>query len=176
MPWCPKCRAEYREGFIRCSTCDVPLVDTLPEYTAEPQQETALPDGMTKPIAVFTAANRLEAETVCELLRTQGIAVLDRPAAFRQIQAYAGADARFGVEILVDAADTARARVLIDEMKAGLQEQPPDEEELARLAEEQALEMPAQQAEDNASFRLLPVVAAVIAAALVLLYFVTNRM
>ena len=151
MPWCPKCRAEYREGFIRCSTCDVPLVDTLPEYTAEPQQETALPDGMTKPIAVFTAANRLEAETVCELLRTQGIAVLDRPAAFR-------------------------ARALIDEMKAGLQEQPPDEEELARLAEEQALEMPAQQAEDNASFRLLPVVAAVIAAALVLLYFVTNRM
>ena len=80
------------------------------------------------------------------------------------------------MEILVDAADTARARVLIDEMKAGLQEQPPDEEELARLAEEQALEMPAQQAEDNASFRLLPVVAAVIAAALVLLYFVTNRM
>ena len=53
MPWCPKCLAEYREGFIRCSTCDVPLVDTLPEYTAEPQQETALPDGMTKPIAVF---------------------------------------------------------------------------------------------------------------------------
>jgi len=27
---CPQCRAEYRAGFIRCSDCDVELVDHLP--------------------------------------------------------------------------------------------------------------------------------------------------
>lgn len=28
--FCPKCRAEYREGFYRCSDCDVDLVSELP--------------------------------------------------------------------------------------------------------------------------------------------------
>ena len=28
--FCPKCRAEYRPGFTRCSDCDVPLVERLP--------------------------------------------------------------------------------------------------------------------------------------------------
>ncbi len=31
MPFCPECRAEYRPGFTTCSTCDVELVDELPE-------------------------------------------------------------------------------------------------------------------------------------------------
>ncbi|MGE5404205.1 MAG: hypothetical protein ACM3PP_04635 [Candidatus Saccharibacteria bacterium] len=31
MPWCPKCRVEYREGFKECSDCQVDLVDKLPE-------------------------------------------------------------------------------------------------------------------------------------------------
>src|SRR5262245_56520608 len=28
--FCPQCRAEYREGFVKCSDCDIPLVDQLP--------------------------------------------------------------------------------------------------------------------------------------------------
>ena len=71
MPWCPKCKAEYREGFTECSTCHVPLVDTLPEEKEAPEREKfVLPDGMEKPIAVYTAQNRLEAETICDLLYT----------------------------------------------------------------------------------------------------------
>jgi len=30
MPWCPKCREEYREGFKICSDCGTELVDELP--------------------------------------------------------------------------------------------------------------------------------------------------
>ena len=110
------------------------------------------------------------------MLRENDIVVLHRPAAFRQIQAYSGADARFGVEIVVDASQTARARALIDEMNHSFAEAPVDEEELARLAEEQAMQVPEQPMEDNASFKLLPVVAGVIAVALLLLYLVSNRM
>ena len=139
-------------------------------------EEFVLPDGMEKPIAVYTAKNRLEAEMVCDMLRENDIVVLHRPAAFRQIQAYSGADARFGVEIVVDASQTARARALIDEMNHSFAEAPVDEEELARLAEEQAMQVPEQPMEDNASFKLLPVVAGVIAVALLLLYLVSNRM
>jgi hypothetical protein len=33
--FCPNCKAEYREGILRCSECDVDLVFELP---AEPDQ------------------------------------------------------------------------------------------------------------------------------------------
>ena len=32
--FCPQCRLEYREGFTRCSDCDVPLVESLPPEEA----------------------------------------------------------------------------------------------------------------------------------------------
>ncbi len=28
---CPKCGAEYRQGYYRCADCDVPLVESLPD-------------------------------------------------------------------------------------------------------------------------------------------------
>ncbi|MGN6713538.1 hypothetical protein [Anaerocolumna jejuensis] len=31
MPWCPECKAEYVEGITTCTTCGVPLVDSLEE-------------------------------------------------------------------------------------------------------------------------------------------------
>jgi hypothetical protein len=36
--FCPKCKAEYRVGFVRCSDCHVDLVDHLP--VAKPPNET----------------------------------------------------------------------------------------------------------------------------------------
>ena len=128
-----------------------------------------LPEGMSRPVAVFTAKNRLEAESIEDMLRDNDIPVFDRPAAFRQIQSYSGADARFGVELVVDASQTARARQLIDEMQTEL-----SEDDLARLAEEQAEQMPKAEVEDSASLRLLPVIAGILVLALVVLYFVTR--
>lgn len=179
MPWCPKCGSEYRDGFTECASCGVKLVDKLTDEQKkqaemEERRDMVLPEGMSRPVAVFTAKNRLEAESIEDMLRDNDIPVFDRPAAFRQIQSYSGADARFGVELVVDASQTARARQLIDEMQTELSENELSEDELARLAEEQAEQMPKAEAEDSASLRLLPVIAGILVLALVVLYFVTR--
>ena len=179
MPWCPKCGSEYRDGFTECASCGVKLVDKLTDEQKkqaemEERRDMVLPEGMSLPVAVFTAKNRLEAESIEDMLRDNAIPVFDRPAAFRQIQSYSGADARFGVELVVDASQTARARQLIDEMQTELSENELSEDDLARLAEEQAEQMPKAEVEDSASLRLLPVIAGILVLALVVLYFVTR--
>ena len=179
MPWCPKCGSEYRDGFTECASCGVKLVDKLTgeqknQAEMEERRDMVLPEGMSRPVAVFTAKNRLEAESIEDMLRDNDIPVFDRPAAFRQIQSYSGADARFGVELVVDASQTARARQLIDEMQTELSENELSEDDLARLAEEQAEQMPKAEVEDSASLRLLPVIAGILVLALVVLYFVTR--
>ena len=179
MPWCPKCGSEYRDGFTECASCGVKLVDKLTDEQKkqaemEERRDMVLPEGMSRPVAVFTAKNRLEAESIEDMLRDNDIPVFDRPAAFRQIQSYSGADARFGVELVVDASQTARARQLIDEMQTELSENELSEDELARLAEEQAEQMPKAEVKDSASLRLLPVIAGILVLALVVLYFVTR--
>lgn len=179
MPWCPKCGSEYRDGFTECASCGVKLVDKLTDEQKkqaemEERRDMVLPEGMSRPVAVFTAKNRLEAESIEDMLRDNDIPVFDRPAAFRQIQSYSGADARFGVELVVDASQTARARQLIDEMQTELSENELSEDELARLAEEQAEQMPKAEVEDSASLRLLPVIAGILVLTLVVLYFVTR--
>jgi hypothetical protein len=69
MPWCPVCRAEYEQGFTRCSDCEVDLVDQLPdEFAGEP------------PVIVFTANTHSEAMVVAATLRSEGIPTyLDSP-------------------------------------------------------------------------------------------------
>lgn len=34
--FCPQCRSEYREGFTRCESCDVPLVAVLAPEAGDP--------------------------------------------------------------------------------------------------------------------------------------------
>ena len=50
MPYCPRCRAEFRAGFELCKSCGgVPLVDSLPdtlELSAD-ELETATPVGVS---------------------------------------------------------------------------------------------------------------------------------
>ncbi len=44
--FCPECRAEYREGFVRCGSCNVDLVPELP-----PEDTFASVDAMAKALA-----------------------------------------------------------------------------------------------------------------------------
>lgn len=39
MPWCPKCKSEYREGIKECADCKIPLMDELPPDSENPYLE-----------------------------------------------------------------------------------------------------------------------------------------
>ena len=60
MPWCPKCKCEYKAGITECADCKVPLVDELPKedfkevqdipvYEVPSESEMASEDGEKRP-------------------------------------------------------------------------------------------------------------------------------
>jgi hypothetical protein len=64
--FCPKCKAEFREGFNHCKECNLDLVESLPE---DPPVEHF------RPAVVFTTSNILEAQLVKSLLEGNGVTV-----------------------------------------------------------------------------------------------------
>ena len=64
--YCPKCKAEYREGFSRCAECDVDLVPELPSESEE------VPEYVDW-IKVITFTDRVEADLALGLLEANDI-------------------------------------------------------------------------------------------------------
>ncbi len=56
MPWCPKCKNEYKEGYTVCADCGSQLVESLEEG----------------PVAVYFGAEN-ELEEMCNFMRANGI-------------------------------------------------------------------------------------------------------
>jgi hypothetical protein len=59
--WCPQCRSEYREGFVICSDCDVPLVSSL---DSEEGDELAPIARETSPEFIGELVEELEREEI----------------------------------------------------------------------------------------------------------------
>jgi len=68
MPFCPKCKCEYRAGFTECADCGVGLAGSLP---SEPEQAGDL-DRMTF-VPLRSYPTRIHAEMVQEALTNEGI-------------------------------------------------------------------------------------------------------
>ncbi|MCL5104188.1 MAG: DUF2007 domain-containing protein [Armatimonadetes bacterium] len=64
MPYCPKCRYEYRAGFSRCPDCDVSLVEELPAEKVERPVETVCVASYQFEIAAQMAKTKLEAHGI----------------------------------------------------------------------------------------------------------------
>lgn len=94
MPWCPKCRLEYQEGFTKCNDCGTDLVDHL-ELIQEPIEE------YDKEAYLTSASNSIEADVLEALLESNGIPVLRK---FREaggyLEIYMGGS-NFGVDLYV---------------------------------------------------------------------------
>lgn len=60
MPWCPKCRNEYREGFTVCADCGVELVDKLGEAEVEKTSILNGPIAEVEKLLEFLNANNIK--------------------------------------------------------------------------------------------------------------------
>jgi hypothetical protein len=68
MMFCPQCKAEYRPGFIRCSDCDVELVDCLPPEIQEPKTTEEFDY-----VAIRRVQRPFEEGQICSFLQANGI-------------------------------------------------------------------------------------------------------
>lgn len=125
--FCPQCRAEYRQGFYRCSDCDVPLVHALPPVPEEP------PDGPARNwVCVWSGEDARAGAEVSAKLAAAGI----------RLHLAEGFDRFFGghdrsIRIMVPPAAADRAEEILDP-----EDPVEDPEELALM------ELPAQDAEE----------------------------
>ncbi len=68
MPYCPKCRSEYRSGVTRCWKCGEALVESLPH---EPRRWQPSPG--TEEAVLCRGVEPGEAEVIREVLEREGI-------------------------------------------------------------------------------------------------------
>ena len=66
MPWCPKCRNEYRAGFTVCADCGVELVDQLGEEEVEKTSIVSAPIEEAKLLYEFLEASSIQGVSLKE--------------------------------------------------------------------------------------------------------------
>ena len=111
LMFCPECGAEYREGIVKCSDCDVALVATAPEPPEPEQAEwvdlvTVLTS--SDPALLAVAKSLLEADGITFIARGEGLQDLFGLGRVGGFNAVTGP-----VEIQVSTAAEAEARRLL---------------------------------------------------------------
>lgn len=120
MPWCPKCRIEYSEGFDTCSDCNEKLVEKLegmPEDNESKVMDEPLQMEPEDHEAFLTSVgDSIEAEIVEGLLNSNGIPVLKKYSdAGGYFTVYAGGTF-LGVDLYVPSKLLDKARELLESM------------------------------------------------------------
>ena len=78
--FCPRCTAEYRQGFTRCGDCDIELVDHLPPDAVDSEEAE---DSVY--VVVATVQSSLEEGQICSFLEANGIPAQVRGEALRKV-------------------------------------------------------------------------------------------
>jgi hypothetical protein len=132
--FCPRCGAEYRAGFTRCSDCDLELVDERPgehpdKHLDEPLDERPAenPSDDGKPsqlVVVGTSHSEFEARVAESALADAGIEAVvrnDDAGGFYPFLSFTQ-----GVQLLVRAEDAKEAREILSDTTPD--PEPPDAE------------------------------------------------
>ena len=71
--FCPQCKCEYRTGFVRCSSCDIDLVESL---DADDSDDGGSRVG-EKPKKLWNGVDRSVLDAICDALEAAGIPYSD---------------------------------------------------------------------------------------------------
>src|SRR5690242_14801375 len=116
--FCPQCKAEYRVGFIRCSDCDIELVDHLPVEKPAAQPEVSRqfePDRFepeAKLVVVGTYPSVLDADLARTVLEAAGIDSMIREGGVSR--QYLPPAITGSIELLVRAEDAEDAEKILE--------------------------------------------------------------
>lgn len=123
MPWCPNCKEEYRDGFVKCAQCGADLVDKPPQNDTETEDIDL--NAPVDPCLLISVSDKIQGGLVKGLLDDAGIPFLikDRESGgFMNV--YMGFSV-YGIDIYVDKSNYDRAKELIDScMKPDAIEEP----------------------------------------------------
>lgn len=75
---CPECGSEYRHGFVRCSDCDVALVEPPPPPPPEPESEYREPEPDVNLVKVYESTNAAIIAVLESVLDDAGIEFMIR--------------------------------------------------------------------------------------------------
>jgi flagellar biosynthesis GTPase FlhF len=136
MPWCPKCRNEYREGFTVCADCGVELVNELGEVEVEKEPFVSVPFNEAQNVIDFLEAAGIKG--VGRLDNEDGTIALtidenQRKKASRAVKSYA----------------EARTEALVEKKKEEILEARRKEEEELKKAEEEKKDKASEKSESK---------------------------
>ena len=104
--FCPKCGVEYREGFLECSDCQLPLVAELPpQPKPKPQPELEL-------VTVLATGNPALIAVAKSLLEDSGLEYLTQNEGFHDLFPVH----RFRIHIQVRREDKEEAAALLADL------------------------------------------------------------
>lgn len=106
--FCPKCKAEYREGFTRCAECEVDLVPELSPDLEDTIEYVHL-------VHIESYADRPEAEMAKGVLSANGIEAVisgDEFGGYSPAQAFTT-----GVQLFVNDEDFEEAKKILSELE-----------------------------------------------------------
>ncbi|MFC1820415.1 putative signal transducing protein [Thermodesulfobacteriota bacterium] len=108
--FCPKCKAEYREGFFKCADCKINLVPELP-----PEPEQYIEYEYLNLVNIETYYNRHDAELAKGFLSVNGINAFvfgDDSGGVSPHRSFA-----LGVQLKVKEEDVEKAKRFLSEIK-----------------------------------------------------------
>lgn len=115
MPWCPKCKTEYREGFSVCAECGSKLVNELPLEEKQTTDNGYIDyDEIINSTFLVSVENRIQSNIIQNILTDANIPsfIKDREAG-TYLNVSMG-DSVFGVDIFVNKSNYEKAKELVD--------------------------------------------------------------